>query len=121
MTLATRKNKKWPEVRGHLGGDIFIHGDCVPIGCVTITGDGIKEVYLIAVEVRSAGQTRIPVHIFPARLDERGLRLLEKDLADQPGLLNFRRNLKNGFDAFEEFRRIPSFRVERDGNYRMGR
>jgi murein L,D-transpeptidase YafK len=73
-------------VRGHLGGDIFIHGDCVTIGCVPITDDGIKEVYLMAFEARSAGQTRIPVHIFPTRLDERGLRQLQKDFADQPGL-----------------------------------
>lgn len=108
-------------VRGHLGGDIFIHGDCVTIGCVPITDDGIKEVYLLAVEARSAGQRRIPVHIFPARLDDQGLRQLEKDFADQPSLLKFWRNLKEGFDSFEEFRRVPSLRVEQDGKYRMGR
>ena len=28
---------------GRLGGDIFIHGDCVTIGCVPITDEGIRE------------------------------------------------------------------------------
>jgi murein L,D-transpeptidase YafK len=108
-------------VRGNLGGDIFIHGDCVTIGCVPITDDGIKEVYLMAVEARSAGQTRIPVHIFPARLDEQGMWQLEKDFAGQPSLLGFWRTLKEGFDSFEKFRCVPSLRVEQDGKYRMGR
>ena len=29
--------------RGRLGGDIFIHGSCVTIGCVPIEDDGIEE------------------------------------------------------------------------------
>jgi murein L,D-transpeptidase YafK len=108
-------------VRGHLGGDIFIHGDCVTIGCVPITDDGIKEVYLIAVEARSAGQTRIPVHIFPARLDDEGLGKLERDCADQPNLPEFWRNLKDGFDSFEKHHKLPRMRVTRDGKYRIDR
>jgi len=47
------------------GGDIFIHGDCVSIGCVAITDDLIKEVYWLAVLAKSAGQSKIPVHLFP--------------------------------------------------------
>lgn len=47
------------------GGDIFIHGNCVSIGCVAITDDLIKEVYWLAVQAKSAGQNKIPVHIFP--------------------------------------------------------
>lgn len=41
---------------GELGGDIFIHGGCVTIGCIPITDDKIKELYLIAVEAKSNGQ-----------------------------------------------------------------
>lgn len=47
------------------GGDIFIHGDCVSIGCVAITNNLIKEVYWIAALAKSAGQQKIPVHLFP--------------------------------------------------------
>ncbi|MFC7667854.1 murein L,D-transpeptidase family protein [Hymenobacter humi] len=52
------------------GGDIFIHGGEVTIGCLPITDIGIEEVYLIAVAARAAGQTLIPVHIFPFPLTE---------------------------------------------------
>jgi murein L,D-transpeptidase YafK len=31
------------------GGDIFLHGNCVTIGCIPITDHGIKEVYWLAV------------------------------------------------------------------------
>jgi murein L,D-transpeptidase YafK len=54
--------------RRHPGGDIFIHGSCVTIGCVPLQDDPIEEVYLSAVDVRSNGQARIPVHIFPGHM-----------------------------------------------------
>src|SRR6202012_3395384 len=28
-----------------LGGDIYIHGGCVTVGCMPMTNDGIKEIY----------------------------------------------------------------------------
>ncbi|MBO2011475.1 murein L,D-transpeptidase family protein [Hymenobacter negativus] len=52
------------------GGDIFIHGGAASIGCLPITDAGIEEVYLLAVMARAAGQTVIPVHIFPFPLTE---------------------------------------------------
>ena len=52
------------------GGDIFIHGGAVPIGCLPITDAGIEEVYLLAATARAAGQALIPVHIFPFPLTE---------------------------------------------------
>jgi len=47
------------------GGDIFIHGGQVTVGCLPITDLGIEAVYLLAVTARAAGQATIPVHIFP--------------------------------------------------------
>jgi murein L,D-transpeptidase YafK len=38
------------------GGDIFLHGNCVTIGCLPITDEGIKEVYWLAVLARTTGQ-----------------------------------------------------------------
>ncbi|OGX85015.1 hypothetical protein BEN48_15240 [Hymenobacter glacialis] len=52
------------------GGDIFIHGGAVTVGCLPITDAGIEEVYLLAVAARAAGQAVIPVHIFPFPLTE---------------------------------------------------
>jgi murein L,D-transpeptidase YafK len=51
------------------GGDIFIHGSDVTIGCLPITDAGIEELYVLAVEARASGQDTLPVHIFPFPLN----------------------------------------------------
>ncbi len=50
------------------GGDIFLHGNCVTIGCIPLTDELIKEVYVMAVLAKNNGQLEIPVHIYPYRL-----------------------------------------------------
>ncbi len=103
--------------RGNLGGDIFIHGNCVSIGCMAITDDQIKELYLIAIEARAGGQAKIPVHIFPTRMNEKGMKRLAQTAAGNSTLLSFWRNLKEGFDVFENNRRVPAVTVNRQGRY----
>jgi len=98
------------------GGDIFIHGNCVTIGCVPITDDLIKEVYLLCVAARSNGQTHIPVHIFPARLTASNLAVLVKA---KPRHEAFWTNLQEGYAYFEQHRRPPEARVVADGTYRF--
>jgi murein L,D-transpeptidase YafK len=101
---------------GRLGGDIFIHGDCVTIGCIPITDDLIKELYLIAVEARSAGQREIPAHLFPTRMNEAGMKFLERQTSDSK-LRAFWTNIKEGYDYFEKDRRLPVVTVDRQGRY----
>jgi murein L,D-transpeptidase YafK len=103
--------------RGNLGGDIFIHGNCVSIGCMAITDEQIKELYLIAIEAKSAGQTKIPVHIFPMKMTATGMKKLQAEAAQNQTLLNFWRNLKEGYDAFENSHRLPNITVDRQGRY----
>ena len=42
------------------GGDIFIHGGCASIGCLAMTDDAIKEIYLLAQAAKEKGQSKIP-------------------------------------------------------------
>jgi murein L,D-transpeptidase YafK len=98
------------------GGDIFIHGSCVTIGCVPVRDGPIEEIYLAAVDARDAGQERIPVHFFPCRLDG-NWRKLEEEARRRPGLMDFWRNLKEGYDLFEKTRRLPQISVDRRGKY----
>jgi murein L,D-transpeptidase YafK len=100
-----------------LGGDIFIHGDCVTIGCIPLTDDKMKEVYVLAVEARAAGQQQIPVHIFPSRLGEAGIQSLRKEFASREDLLVFWANLKPGYDLFESKRQLPRVSVSPQGAY----
>jgi len=105
--------------KGHLGGDIFIHGNCVTIGCIPITDDGIKELYLLAVEARASGQERIPVHIFPTRFKD-GMRELQS-YRENKRLNDFWENLKVGYNYFEKNRRLPKVKVRNDGTYEYGK
>jgi murein L,D-transpeptidase YafK len=105
--------------KGNLGGDIFIHGNCVTIGCMPLTDDKIKELYIAAVEAKSAGQSKIPVHIFPCRLSNGKWSTIEKDYADQPALVKFWQNLKPGYDYFEKNSILPVYTVDAKGSYQF--
>lgn len=94
------------------GGDIFIHGSNVTIGCMPITDAGIEEVYLLAVQARAAGQAVIPVHIFPFPLVETEFAQHE----DSPSL-EFWRTLVNGYAYFEKNRQLaPAAQVAGSGS-----
>ena len=102
--------------KGNLGGEIFIHGNCVTIGCMPITDDKIKELYLMAVEAKNGGQQHINVHIFPCRMNETSMKSLEMQYAD-PKLHSFWKNIQKGYAFFEEKKILPVVSVERSGEY----
>lgn len=98
-------------VRGHggpLGGDIYIHGGCATIGCVPVTDEYIEEIYLLAASARDAGQTTIPVHIFPTRLDDAGLRWLAESYGTDYVDYGFWENLQDGYLAFQRSGLLPA-------------
>ncbi len=89
------------------GGDIFIHGGCETIGCIPITDDKIKELYIFAIEARNNGQKEISVHIFPARLTEKEMEYLQKSYQKNPELIEFWIGLQLGFQYFETQKTLP--------------
>jgi murein L,D-transpeptidase YafK len=99
------------------GGDIFLHGNCASIGCIPITDEGIKEVYWLAVLVHNQGEQRLPIEIFPARLTDAGLKALTATHPNQPALVAFWSNLKEGYDLFEKNHRVPHIKTRADGAY----
>jgi murein L,D-transpeptidase YafK len=106
------------EGKGPLGGDIFIHGDCVTVGCLPLGNEAIEELYLIALDARTAGQRRVPVHIFPSRLDDASFEALRAEAKPDPELQAFWASLRPGYLAFEETRRAPKVRIDpRTGRY----
>ena len=85
------------------GGDIYIHGDCVTIGCVPLTDDKIREVYVLAVEARNNGQMNIPVNIFPFRMTKANFENYAKLF---PQHIAFWKTLQPGFDYFEQHKKM---------------
>lgn len=98
------------------GGDIFIHGNAVSIGCLAMTDPKIEEIYLLALSARDSGQTKIPVHVFPFRMTT------EKLAANRTSKhFGFWQALKPGYDAFQSARQVPSIRVDSKGKYSLNR
>jgi murein L,D-transpeptidase YafK len=108
-------------IRGRaLGGDIFIHGSCVTIGCLPLQDEPMEAVYLAAVAARDAGQRRIPVHLFPCAFGtetcEAALTAVgEGELAQAARWAE----LRAGFGAFEATRQPPRVRPLASGHYRI--
>jgi murein L,D-transpeptidase YafK len=103
--------------KNNFGGDIFIHGNCVTIGCIPITDDKIKELYLLAVEAKNNMQDQIPVHIFPCKLDNTNYANLKNEFSDNNALINFWTNLKTGFEYFENTKTLPNVSQNNKGKY----
>jgi murein L,D-transpeptidase YafK len=94
------------------GNDIFIHGSNETIGCLPITDEGIRELYVLAVEARAAGQTSLSVHIFPFELtaDNLARRMTSPHLA-------FWQQLAPGYQSFEDTHELPPVTIDAAGRY----
>ena len=102
-----------------MGGDIFIHGSCVTVGCLPIEDGPIEELYLIALDARAAGQKRIGVHLFPSRMDDASFAaLLAREKPDEALKAFWEEQLRPGYLAFEKSRRPPQVSVDpKTGRY----
>jgi murein L,D-transpeptidase YafK len=66
---------------------------------------------------KANGQSRIPVHIFPTRLDDAKHRSLIAGIKDSK-LLAFWENLRQGYAIFEKENKLPSVSVDaKTGRY----
>ncbi len=103
--------------KGNLGNDIFIHGDCVTIGCLPITNDQIKELYIFCIEAKNSSQNNIPVSIFPAELTDENFEKLQKKHKSDSDKIGLWTDLKIGYDLFNENRQLPSIGFRSDGTH----
>ena len=100
------------------GGDIYIHGNCVTIGCIPMTDEIIDEIYYLSSVAKNEGQDFIPVHIFPYRFDEpqsesqyktKTVARKELELFNQP--------LFQAYEFFENTHHLPAILVNGQGDY----
>lgn len=100
------------------GGDIYIHGNCVTIGCLPITDSLIEQVYYMASVVKDQGQDFIPVHIYPLRYDnpksQEQFTVRTKAKAD---VQEFAKSIRDAFEYFEDTHQLPAIMVNAKGNY----
>lgn len=104
-------------VKGNLGGDIFIHGACVTIGCLPITDEEIKELYVFCVEAKNSGQESIPVTIFPSKLSDEEMNRLKSRFKDDDDKINLWTDLHLGYKHFNEKKQLPAISFLSNGRH----
>lgn len=101
----------------HPGSAIYIHGNCVTIGCIPITDDKIKELYILAVEAKDGGQQKIPVYIFPSKLNPGVVEELINEQKADATTSAFWKNLEPVYQDFEKSKMLKPVRVNSKGEY----
>jgi murein L,D-transpeptidase YafK len=100
------------------GGDIYIHGSCVSVGCIPILDNQIEEVYMLAAICKQEGQDYIPVHIYPIRYNLAGsVTFLKNQIRDDKDWERFNDELASSFAYFEDCHRLPVVAVNSRGDY----
>ncbi len=102
-----------------LGGDIFIHGNCVSIGCLAMTDAQINEIYLLAVLAKNAGQNSIPVVISPFKIQNNKPAFFKTDKTFSAYKAHFElwESIENGITYFNKNNQPPIVTINKTGNY----
>lgn len=102
------------------GGDIYIHGSCVTVGCIPVTDEQIDEIYILAAHAKSAGQDYIPVHIFPIKYNsKKSVDYLATLTKTDEKLKTFASRLEAVYDHFEVTRQLPVIMTDSRGDYQF--
>jgi murein L,D-transpeptidase YafK len=100
------------------GGDIYIHGSCVTVGCIPVTDKQIDEIYILAAYARNSGQDDIPVHIYPIRYNnKRSATYLANLEKNDSQLKSFADQLESVYNHFEVTHQLPVIMTSSTGDY----
>lgn len=100
------------------GGDIYIHGSCVTVGCIPMTDDQIEEIYILAAHAQDRGEDFIPVHIYPIRYNTKRSADYLAQLTKTDGSLKlFSERLESVYDHFELTHQLPVIMTNKSGDY----
>ena len=91
---------------GRTGEYLMVHGDCTSSGCYSMTDAVIEEIYILAREALSNGQTAFQVQAYPFRMTAANMTAHKNDQ-----WIDFWKNLKEGYDYFEISRLPPKVAV----------
>jgi murein L,D-transpeptidase YafK len=104
------------------GSDIYIHGADGSVGCLPLGDPNIEKLFVLAADTVEGGQQSIPIHLFPARMTGATWDSFFKTHTESnPQLAQFWKDLKTGYDAFEQNHQVAKMIVEPDGRYRLER
>lgn len=91
---------------GRTGSYLMVHGGCSSIGCYAMTDPAVDDIYRLVAAALRKGQPRVDVHAFPFRMNDANLARHA-----QSRWIDFWRDLKAGYDRFEDDKVIPAVRL----------
>ena len=106
-------------VRGHLGNQIYIHGSCISSGCLAMTDDRIRELFVYCIEAYNSGQEEILLTIYPCRLSENNYSGLISNYKRDKDKISLWGDLKKSYDLFDRTRVQPTVKFLPDGSHEV--
>lgn len=106
-------------VRGHLGNNIFLHGSCVSSGCLAMTDDRIRELFVYCIEAYNAGQEEISLTIFPAKLNDATYAKMVTRYSKYKDDVKLWGDLKKSYDLFIQSKVPPKVKFLPDGTHEV--
>ena len=96
---------RYDQSHDRTGSALMVHGNCVSIGCYAMGDRQIEEIYALIHSAFKHGQPFFRAHIFPFKMEN-----LEQYKSHS--WYRFWRNLKQGYDLFEQTKRVPDVQVK---------
>lgn len=106
-------------VRGHLGNLIYIHGNCESSGCIAITDEKIKELFIYCIEAYNSGQKDINITIYPTKLTDPNYARLTKGYSKNKDKISLWADLKKSYDLFNRKKVPPIVKFLPDGTHEV--
>jgi murein L,D-transpeptidase YafK len=120
LSLGINYPNKADKIRAGLfptGGDIFIHGQCVTIGCMPLTNEYIEEVYIACVEAKNCLQKSINVEIYPCHMTKENVSKIKKKFPNNAEYTKVWNVLQKSYDYFELNKFQIKYAFDAKGNY----
>ena len=105
--------------KGQLGNLIFVHGECVSSGCIAITNDKIKELFVYCIEAYNSGQKEIEMTIFPTQLTDANYTRLTTAYSKNKDYTSLWADLKKSYDGFNQTNVPPVVKFLSDGTHEV--
>jgi len=106
-------------VRGRLGNEIYIHGSCISSGCLAMTDDKIKELFVYCIEAYNSGQEEINLTMFPSQLNDANYSRLKSRYGKDRDKTSLWADLKKSYDLFNRTKMQPKVKFLKDGTHEV--
>lgn len=102
------------------GGEIYVHGSCVTVGCIPITDNMIEELYVLASITKNEGQDYIPIHVMPVVFkNEKSKEILDKFVVTRPEYAPMVHTMEKVYYYFNQHKQLPNLLINAKGEYLM--